>query len=159
MCSGWASKQGVGGHYFLPLRAPHRLIKGGQQGIREVAGSRKTSFTGGTELPQSTLRAWAGNWALVNIGAETEPPSLQNHRKGKNGAQPSSACRIQEDLQNWFGKCKMNRRLFFFFLFKNKKILEGFTKKSGEYQQLRQISLCYLSELAHFCLFLFFLFI
>ena len=36
---------------LLPLRAPHGLIKRGQQGLGEVAVSRETSFNTGTELP------------------------------------------------------------------------------------------------------------
>lgn len=39
------------GHDLLPLGVPHRLIKAGQQGLRDIAWPRETSFNRGTEMP------------------------------------------------------------------------------------------------------------
>ena len=39
------------GHDLLQIRELHGLIKVGQQGLREAAVPRETTFTGGTKLP------------------------------------------------------------------------------------------------------------
>ena len=42
-----ANEEGVVGRDLLPLRIPHRLIKGEQQGLGEAAEPRETYSTGG----------------------------------------------------------------------------------------------------------------
>lgn len=49
------------------------------------------------------MRAWDGNLAPVNIVAQREP-----QERKINGAQPPSACRIREDLQNQTGWFKVS---------------------------------------------------
>ena len=94
---------------MLPLSAPHRLIKVVQIEVAYPCQQDANMQSGGWGL-HSALRAWLETGHL----AQVEPPTLQNHRKGKNGAQSSSACRNQEDLQNWLGM------LLFFLSLKNK---------------------------------------
>ena len=66
----------------------HGLIKGVQS---EVAYQLQlgADSQSGEYRSHSALKAWAGNWAPVIIVAQPKPPSLRNHKKGKNRAHPS----------------------------------------------------------------------
>ena len=142
-----STPQGQGGYNLLPLSAPHRLIQGSKN---EVDYHRwpGTSAKSRRCRPHSALRAWPGKWVPVIIVTQTEPPSLQS--------QVPSACRSWEDLQNWFDRRKILRRLFLFLFFLKSKTkdlelqktrVRSRKKSEGKHQQLRQSSLCYPSEL------------
>ena len=109
-------RSGRVGHHLFLLSAPYGLLIG-LQNMVDYQCWPGTNVQNGQCWPHSVLRAWTVNWAPRIFIAQTETPSLQNHRKVKNGAQPPSASRIPEDLQNLLGRFKISKRHFFSFLF------------------------------------------
>ena len=82
VCASVQSRREDCGHDLFSLREPHRLIKRVQ--IKAVYGCQPSATAQSGEYRlHSALTLWAGKWAPMIIVAQTEPPSLANHRKGK----------------------------------------------------------------------------
>ena len=94
----------------------------------------------------------------MNITAQTS----QNRMKGKKGSLAPSACSIQEDQQNSLGRFKGSRRALFSpkcetvrpGAVKGPKTDPEIRRLTPTTEKLRQISLCYPTELAFYFLFL-----
>ena len=67
---------------LLPLSASHGLIKGSKIEVDYPCWPGANAQSGQCR-PHSVLSAWTGKWAPVITVPQTEAPSLQNHRKGK----------------------------------------------------------------------------
>ena len=130
------------GHNLLLLRASHKLIKGvgSKVAYQYQPGATVQSVECGLH---SGLRTWAGNWAPVIIVTQTEPPSLQQHRKGKMEPSPKMSAGTRKICRTSWAGLTISRRLvpgppffpLFFLLFKSKtEVLE----LRGNWEQIQR---------------------